>query len=159
MFDRAIINCEFLTSSFATNERKERPRESKQSKEVIHLLKQTFEASVQTELFPYSEININVHVIQSDGAVLACAVNAVSLALCNAGTFVFVFNTSVFVRKQGNTRTGVPMKELIVASSAGFTEVTPFLDLNSTERSGSGSLLTVAIEPNTKKIALVRVCA
>lgn len=35
--------------------------------ELSQSLKQTFESTIMTELFPQSEININVQVLQSDG--------------------------------------------------------------------------------------------
>ena len=37
--------------------------------ELSQSLKQTFESTVMTELFPQSEIDINVQVLQSDGGL------------------------------------------------------------------------------------------
>ena len=37
--------------------------------EFSQSLRQTFESTIMTELFPQSEININVQVLQSDGGM------------------------------------------------------------------------------------------
>jgi exosome complex component RRP41 len=37
------------------------------------------------ELYPRSEINITVHVLESDGSIICSMINAVTLALMDAG--------------------------------------------------------------------------
>ena len=87
--DRAFINCQFSMASFSTSERKKRTKgdrciaflavfkmvnlfEYRRAIELSQSLKQIFESTIMTELFPQSEININVQVLQSDGGTYAC---------------------------------------------------------------------------------------
>ena len=111
--------------------RKQVSKDSRQNKESALFLKQTFESVIQTDLFPNSEINLFVQVIQADGGERAAAVNATTLALANAG---------------------VPMTDFLVACTAGYIDVTPVLDLNFFEKSGSAQLCAVVL-PNTMKVA------
>src|SRR5712671_3465579 len=49
------------------------------------MIKATFEPVVQTSLYPRSQIDVFVHVLQQDGGVLQAAINATTVALVNAG--------------------------------------------------------------------------
>jgi ribonuclease PH len=64
-------------------------------------LRQTFEEAVQTQLSPRSQIDISVLVLEQDGGVLQTAINAVTLALVDAG---------------------IPMNDYICATSAGLVD-------------------------------------
>ncbi len=114
--ERAIVNCDYCVSAFSTSERRVQNKDSKLNKEAALIIKQTFESVIQTELFPSSEINIFIQVIQSDGGDRAAAINATTLALSNAG---------------------IPMQDFVMACTAGFVDNTPLLDLNHTEKLAS----------------------
>ena len=75
-------------------------------------MRQTFEEAVQTQLYPRSQIDISVLVLEQDGGtveagikvivgVLQTAINAVTLALVDAG---------------------IPMNDYICATSAGLVD-------------------------------------
>ena len=49
---------------FSTGERKRRPRGDRKSQEMSIHLRQTFEAAIKTELYPRSQIDIFVEVLQ-----------------------------------------------------------------------------------------------
>ena len=49
---------------------------------VVH---DTFSSVVCLELYPRSEINIVIHVLETDGSVLCTILNATSMALMDAG--------------------------------------------------------------------------
>ena len=49
---------------------------------------QTFEAAILTELYPRSQIDIYVEVLQADGGNLCACINAATLALIDAGLFI-----------------------------------------------------------------------
>lgn len=49
------------------------------------LLSQVFEQAIQCHLYPNSQIDITVMVLQTDGGTLCAAINAVTLALMDAG--------------------------------------------------------------------------
>jgi len=132
--DRAIINCEYLMTPFSTAERKETRKSDRRSTEIALLIKQTFEAVVLCELSPRSQIDIHVSILQADGGTVCAAINAVTLALIDAG---------------------IPMREFVCSCAAGFVNGTPILDLNYLEDS-SGVDLPVAILPQSEKVIMVQ---
>ena len=54
-------------------------------KEFQRVLKSVFENVIMLELYPRSQIDLQVFVMESDGSYKSAAFNAVSLALMNAG--------------------------------------------------------------------------
>ena len=54
-------------------------------KEFCRTLKSVFEQVIFLEQYPRSQINLQVFVLQADGAFRSAAFNAVSLALMDAG--------------------------------------------------------------------------
>lgn len=133
--DRAVINCEYSMAPFSTSERKKRRAGDRRHAEMGLALKQTFEVAVMTTLYKRSEIDIHVQILQSDGGELSAAINAVTLALIDAG---------------------IAMRDMVAACNAGYLDKTPLLDLNYREKSGGGPVLPVALMPKTDKVSLVQ---
>lgn len=52
---------------------------------------------IQTHLYPRSEIAIHIQVLQADGGILPTAINAVTLALIDAGIALLDYVTSVSI--------------------------------------------------------------
>jgi exosome complex component RRP41 len=85
-----------------------------------HTISSAFSDTVFTSFYPHSTINIMLHVLSQDGALLAACINAATLALIDAG---------------------VPMRDYIVACTTGSTasyasndeDADPLLDLNGLE--------------------------
>jgi exosome complex component RRP41 len=100
---RAVVSCAFSQAPFATSERK--PQRSGDRKQLEHALalKQIFEACIQTQLYPRSQIDIFVHVLHADGSDVAASINAITLALIDAG---------------------IALSDFVVASSAGYLQQT-----------------------------------
>jgi len=73
-------------------------------------LKQTFEATIKTELYPRSQIDIFVEVLQADGGNYCACVNAATLALIDAG---------------------IPLKDYVTACTASLVLDTPLVDVSS----------------------------
>lgn len=100
---RAAVNCEFTQAAFATSERRA-PRAGDRKKAELSLaLKQIFEACIQTHLYPRSQIDVFVQVLHADGGELAASINAVTLALIDAG---------------------IALNDFVVACSAGYLQQT-----------------------------------
>lgn len=133
--DRATINCQFSMAPFSTSERHKRSKGDRRSEEISLALRQTFEAALLTELFPQSKIDIYVQLLQSDGGNCSVCVNAATMALIDAG---------------------IPMKDYVCASTAGYIQDTPMLDLNYLEESSGGPRLTVATLPKSGKIVFLQ---
>jgi exosome complex component RRP46 len=70
-------------------------------KEYEQIIRETFTPVVLTDSFPRAVISIVVQVIEDDGSLLAVAINAVSLALMDAG---------------------VPMVSVVTATSCGILD-------------------------------------
>ena len=64
---------------FSTGERKKRPRGDRKSQEMSIHLRQTFEAAIKTELYPRSQIDIFVEVLQ--GILISSIVDKISFTL------------------------------------------------------------------------------
>ena len=129
------VNCQYSMAVFSTSERKKRPRGDRKSQEMSQHLRQTFEAAIKTELYPRSQIDIFVEVLQADGGNYCTAVNASTLALIDAG---------------------IPLKDYVTACTAGFIHDRVLVDVNNQESSiGGGSELTMAMLPKSDEIVLL----
>ncbi|XP_039220606.1 exosome complex component RRP41 [Crotalus tigris] len=132
--DQALVNCQFSMATFSTGERKRRPHGDRKSSEMTLHLKQTFEAAILTQLFPRSQIDVYVQILQADGGNYCASVNAATLAVIDAG---------------------IPLRDYVCASSAGFVEDSPLADLNYIEEAAGGPQLALALLPKADQIALL----
>ena len=110
-----------------------RPLTFRRILELAATIKSTFEPVVQTALYPRSQIDIYVQVLQQDGGLLHACVNATTLALICAG---------------------IPMTDFVCAVSGGAHATAPLLDLTMLEENDLPHM-TVAIMPRTGKVTLV----
>uniref|UniRef100_H9G8D2 Putative exosome complex component RRP41 n=1 Tax=Anolis carolinensis TaxID=28377 RepID=H9G8D2_ANOCA len=138
LHDQAVVNCQFSLATFSTGERKRRPHGDRQTSEMSLHLKQTFEAAILTQLYPRSQIDIYVQILQADGGNYCASVNAATLAVIDAG---------------------IPLRDYVCASSAGFIEDTPLADLNYVEEASGGPQLALALLPKSEQIALLEMNA
>ncbi|KAL5021551.1 hypothetical protein ScPMuIL_000706 [Solemya velum] len=134
LHDKVLVNCQYSMATFSTGERKRRPRGDRKSQEMTMHLKQTFDAAIQTALYPRSQIDIFVEVLQSDGGNYCASVNAATLAVIDAG---------------------IPMKDYVCACSASFVSDTPIVDISYLEESSGGPELIVATLPKSEQIVFL----
>ncbi|KAJ8481137.1 hypothetical protein ONZ45_g15409 [Pleurotus djamor] len=133
MHDRANINVEVAIAAFSAGERRKRSRGDKRILEMAAAIKSTFEPVVQTSLYPRSQIDVFVQVLQQDGGLLQACINATTLALINAG---------------------IPLLDFVCAVSGGVHSTSPMLDLTLLEENDLPNV-TVAVMPKTGKATLV----
>ncbi|GJJ16125.1 hypothetical protein Clacol_010405 [Clathrus columnatus] len=133
MHDRAIINVEVNVAPFSSNDRRRRGRGDRRLLELAASIKSTFEPVVQIHLYPRSEIDIFIQVMEQDGGFLQAAINATTLALINAG---------------------IPMIDYVAAVTCGVSSTKPLLDLTTLEENDVPHV-TVAVMPKTGKVTLV----
>ncbi|XP_075599147.1 exosome complex component RRP41 isoform X3 [Balearica regulorum gibbericeps] len=129
---------EYSMATFSTGERRRRPHGDRQAGELALHLKQTFEAAILTRLYPRSQIDIYVQILQADGGNYCACVNAATLAVMDAG---------------------IPMRDYVCACSAGLAEDTPLADLSSPEEAAGGPRLVLALLPASGQIALLQLSA
>lgn len=133
--NEVVINCQYSMATFSTAERKNRPRGDRKSQEITLYLRQALRAAIKTELYPRSQIDVYVEVLQADGANYAVALNAATLALVDAG---------------------ICLKEYVVACTASLSKNNiPLTDVCHFEEVSGGPTLTVASLPNSNKIAFM----
>uniref|UniRef100_A0A1I8J884 RNase_PH domain-containing protein n=1 Tax=Macrostomum lignano TaxID=282301 RepID=A0A1I8J884_9PLAT len=102
-------------------ERRRRGRGDRKQDETALLIEEALGGVVLKQLYRRSQIEIRV--LQSDGSELSAAINAVSLALMDAG---------------------VAMRGHLAAVTVGYCDQAPLVDLNSYEQSAGLPSLTVA---------------
>lgn len=110
-----------------------RIKRDKKLLEMAALVKDTFEPLLK--LSGSSDIDLFIQIIQTDGGMLTCAINAACLALVDAG---------------------IPMSDYVVACSAGFVSNQCILDLNYIEE-GPIPCVSLAIQPKSGKTVMMSV--
>ncbi|KAF9523533.1 exosome component 4 [Crepidotus variabilis] len=133
MHDRANINVEISLAAFSTGDRRKRSRGDKRILEFASTIKSTFEPVIQTTLYPRSQIDIFVQVVQQDGGLLQACINGTTLALITAG---------------------IAMLDFVCAISGGVHSTSPLLDLTNLEENDVPNM-TVAVMPKTQKVSLL----
>jgi exosome complex component RRP41 len=88
---------------------------------------------VQTSIYPRSQIDIFVQVLQQDGGLLQACINGTTLALANAG---------------------IPLLDFVCAVTGGVHSTSPMLDLTTLEENDIPHV-TVAMMPRTGKVTLL----
>jgi len=131
LHDRMLVQVEVSTLPFASGEHKKRSRGDRQIGELTTMLKESAEALLLTSVHPRSQIDIVIEVMQSDGSLKAACLNAITLALIDAG---------------------LPMRDFMVACTAGCIDGRVIVDTNYIEDSARGPELVVAYLPNQDKV-------
>ncbi|KAI0839244.1 ribosomal protein S5 domain 2-like protein [Hypoxylon sp. FL0890] len=137
----ADILVSVVVGGFSTVDRKKRARSDKRIVELQFTLAKSLAAVLHTHLFPRSTISLSLHILSQDGSLLACLINAATLALIDAG---------------------VPMTDYLVACSAGSTSsyaaadesADPLMDLNNQEEQEL-PYLTIGTLGSTDKVAVL----
>ncbi|KAI1799019.1 ribosomal protein S5 domain 2-like protein [Daldinia bambusicola] len=138
----ADILVSVVVGGFSTVDRKKRARSDKRIQELQATLAKSLAAVLHTHLFPRSTISLSLHILSQDGSLLACLINAATLALVDAG---------------------VPMTDYLVACSAGSTSshaagderADPLIDLNTQEEQELPFLTVGTLGASDKVVALV----
>jgi exosome complex component RRP41 len=127
---KGTIKCIFSIAPFATLTRKSDYKRDLKMREFSKTLKDIFEQVVLLESYQRSEIQINVLVLQSEGSYKSAAINAVTMALINAGILI---------------------RDTVVGMSVGLFDDKPIYDLALPEEKENIPLLNVAYLPHFKK--------
>lgn len=133
--EEVVVNCQYSMATFSTGERKRRPRGDRKSQEMTIHLQQTLSAAIMTELYPRSQIDVYIEVLQSDGGNYCASINAATLALVDAG---------------------ISLKEYVCACTASLANGdVPLMDVSHLEEMSGGPTLTVAALPISGRIAFM----
>lgn len=111
--EKGKISCFFTFAHFSTTgERKKVVRGDKKSSEFEEFMKGMLESVILFENIPHSDVDVHIVVLQDDGSIESASINAVTLALIDAG---------------------VPMKDFLMSCSCGFYNGTSLLDITYSE--------------------------
>ncbi|SCU91433.1 LADA_0F09934g1_1 [Lachancea dasiensis] len=133
---KATISVAINITRFSKMERsKTSHRNERRVLEMQTALVRTFEKNVQLHLYPRTQIDIQIHVLQQDGGLMGSLINGITLALIDAG---------------------IAMYDYISGVSVGLYDTTPLLDLNSVEESSMSSV-TLGVVGKSEKLSLLLV--
>jgi len=132
--DRMVLRCRYHMAPFSVQERKS-PAPSRREIELSKVIREALEPSIFLEYYPKTGIDIFIEVLQADGSTRCASIVAASLALADAG---------------------IPMRDLVVACSAGKINDTIILDLMDTEDKMGSADVPLALMPNLNAITLLQ---
>lgn len=133
----AAVLVEYRTATFGAIDRRRKSRGDRQSLERGFWLQRTFEQVILTDQFPRSQIEICVEILQQDGSQVSVAINAITLALVDAG---------------------IPMKDLVTSCTLGLIDNHSILvDVNQSETETGNAQICMATYSRTGLITLCEV--
>ncbi|MEM2994529.1 MAG: exosome complex exonuclease Rrp41 [Candidatus Bathyarchaeia archaeon] len=132
--DRMVLRCRYHMAPFSVQERKS-PAPSRREIELSKVIREALEPAIFLEYYPRTGIDVFIEVLQADGSTRCTSIVAASLALADAG---------------------VPMRDLVVACSAGKIDDTIVLDLMDIEDKMGSADVPVALMPNLNAITLLQ---
>jgi len=133
--EKAVIKCRYSMAPFSSLEEHGRSGPNRRAIEISKVTKEVFENVIMGENFPGTEINIFIEVVQSDGGTRAAGITAAAVALATSG---------------------IPMRDLPYAVSAGKIGDQVVIDLNKIEDNYSDADVPIAISPRTGEILLLQ---
>ncbi len=131
----AIIKSRYTMAPFSSLEEHGRSGPNRRATEISKVTSEVFENIIMREMFPGTEIDIFIEVLQSDGGTRAAGITVASVALAAAG---------------------IPMYDLPYAVSAGKIGDQMVLDLNKIEDNYSDADIPMAISPRNGDILLLQ---
>jgi len=131
---KGIIQATYNMASFSVSDRK-RPGPDRRSTEISKIISRALEASILSESFPRTTIDIYLEVLEADAGTRCASLTAASLALADAG---------------------IPMKDMVVSCAAGKVDDRVVLDLMKEEDNCGQADLPVAILPKSGEIVLMQ---
>jgi len=133
--DKAIVIVDYRIASFATSEdQRKKIKESRNAVEFSSWMEQVFNQIIVLTSYPRSQIEITISVLANDGSHVACAINAATLALIDAG---------------------IEMRDMVTATTVGYLQQHACIDLNKREEFGNPSVLVCTLGSDPSKFVLV----
>jgi exosome complex component RRP41 len=131
---RAHLNVIYSMDAFSTSERC-RPGPSRRSKEISKVMNEALAPAIILEKYPLTAINVFVNIINANAGTRTAAINAVSVALADAG---------------------IEMRDLVASVAAGKIDGEIVVDLFQDEDNFGDGDLPIAILPRSGEITLLQ---
>ncbi|KAF9094421.1 hypothetical protein BGX29_006919 [Mortierella sp. GBA35] len=146
--DRGTLNCEIKFATFSCVKRRGTMRDA-QEKELSQILSQGLTPAVRLELFPKSNVDVYITVLESDGwgSCIAAAFTVASVALAHAGIEML---DMVAGCSASYIPTSIPSSTTDTTSSAGAGSITPqiFMDADLEEEKYQQGSIVLAYMPS-----------
>ncbi len=133
--ERAVIKCRYTMATFSSSEEHGRAGMNRRAVEISKVTAEVFENVLLLEEFPGTEISLFIEVLQGDGGTRAAGITCASVALAASG---------------------IPMRDMPYAVSAGKVGDTVILDMNKIEDNYSDADVPVAINPRSGNVTLLQ---
>ena len=132
--DQGFLSVRIHAAAFSSAGGERRARNERRLLEWSRLVEGTFASAMMTDTFPRSLVDVFVEVLNADGSVLSAIVNAVNLAVIDAG---------------------IPMRDHVVAVTVAYAQDTLLLDPNRMEESTAASAsVTLAYLARTNHVIM-----
>eukprot|EP01039_Chlorochromonas_danica_P003182 gene3182-3484_t len=133
--EKCNIVCRINEAPFAGSERKVRKPGDRRMFEIEKTIREVAESVIMMDLYPRSEITIVVHILETDGSVTCTAINAMCLALMQAG---------------------ISMEDMVTACTVGYVKDDLCIDLTQTELGFGGAYMPVVIKARSEEIVFMQ---
>ena len=131
---RAVLRCRYHMAPFSVNPRRS-PAPSRRDTELSMVIRNALEPALFLERYPRASIDVFAEILQADGSTRGACSVAATIALADAG---------------------IPMRDLVVACSAGKVDGEIVLDLNDVEDKEGEADLPVAYMPKLERVTLLQ---
>ncbi|MFA5077112.1 MAG: exosome complex exonuclease Rrp41 [Candidatus Micrarchaeia archaeon] len=132
---KALMKCRYTMSPFASKEEHSRSGPNRRSIEISKVIREVFESLVITELFPMTQIDVYIDVLQAEGGTRVSAITAAAVALADAG---------------------IPMKDMVSGIAVGKIDGEIAVDLGRDEDNFGQSDVPMAVSHRNKDILLLQ---
>lgn len=127
----AFVNCHFVNTTVGSDERMTWSNTDKKNVEMRLSLQHTLNSTIKVELYPKSQIDVCVEILEEDGSHFCTTLNACVLALIDAG---------------------IPISEYAIGCTASIVKEMPMVDINNLEETQGGPVLSLVIFPISGQI-------
>jgi len=132
--ERAVLKCRYSMAPYSVKDRKN-PRPSRRETEISKVIREALSASIFLEEFPEAGIQVYIEVLQAEGSTRVASICAASLALADAG---------------------IPMRDLVAATSSGKVDEKIVLDIGEIEDFDGDADVPIAVMPNRELVTLLQ---
>jgi exosome complex component RRP41 len=128
---KAQIEVRLATAPFSGSEWKKRRIGDRKTVEMQTCLEEVLSAVIDTDVYPKSQINVVVNIFESDGSTLCAIVNAICLALMDAG---------------------IAMSDMPVACSIGNVKGMLCQDCTQLEQNSGGAYIPLVMKAHSQEV-------
>jgi exosome complex component RRP41 len=132
---KAVVKCRYIMSPFASKDEHSRSGPNRRSIEISKVIREVFENLVMAELYPMTQIDIFVDVLQAEGGTRVTAITAAAVALVDAG---------------------IPLKDMVCGIAVGKADGQIVVDLGKEEDNFGESDVPIAVSSRDKGILLLQ---